>query len=103
MKVTKVLNTKAGAVFVGVVAVSTLAYFTAKKATETVGEVGQAINPLNNDNVFASGVNAVGESITGQKHWTLGGWLYEVINGTSAEQIQRAEEKNLIEKLYNGG
>ena len=45
------------------------------------GDVAQAVNPTNPENVFYEGTNAVGEALTGDEHFTLGGWLYEKFNG----------------------
>jgi hypothetical protein len=53
------------------------AMYLSHKAKETAKAVGHAVNPLNNDNVFYGGVNAVGESITGRKDWNLGVQIYE--------------------------
>lgn len=102
MNASKLLNTKAGAVAVGLVVLGGFAYLGAKKTRETAGEVGEAINPLNNDNVFASGVDAVGARLSGEANWSLGGWIYDVVNGSPAEQLQRAEEKNLINNIIGG-
>lgn len=61
---------------VGVVALMWIGNRAAKAAVA----VGQAVNPVNQDNIFYSGVSAVGEKITGDKHWTLGGQIYEWFN-----------------------
>lgn len=56
-------------------------------AVDAAGAVGNAINPLNQDNVFYSGVNAVGGAIVSDPagpgknadgSWTLGGWLFDI-------------------------
>jgi hypothetical protein len=47
-----------------------------EKAVDIVQTVGTAINPLNNQNVFAGTINKVGE-IGGGQGWTLGGWFYD--------------------------
>jgi hypothetical protein len=36
-----------------------------------------AITPTNRNNIFASGVNAVGESLTGDGNWSLGSAWYD--------------------------
>ncbi len=64
----------AGVALVGLVA----AVLIGKKAAAVAGEVGQAVNPLNHDNVFAAGVNAAGAAVSGDADFTLGGWLYDV-------------------------
>jgi hypothetical protein len=56
-------------------------------AVDAAGVVGNAINPVNQNNVFYSGVNAVGGAIVqdpagpgknADGSWTLGGWLFDV-------------------------
>ena len=53
-------------------------YKGAGKAVEAAQAVGNAVNPLNHDNVFAGAVNKVGGAITGDSSWSLGAWLYDV-------------------------
>ena len=71
-KIIKVLNTKTAAVaVVGVVGVIAI-YYAQKKALEAAENVGEAINPLNDNNVFASGVDGVGSKLTGKNNFKLG-------------------------------
>lgn len=42
--------------------------------------IGDAVNPVNPENVFYSGTNAVGEALTGEEGFSLGAWLYDVTN-----------------------
>ena len=81
--------TLAGVAVLGLVAWK--AYGAAGDAAAAVGEkvsaAAQAVNPLNPDNVFASSVNSVGETITGQSDWSLGGWLYDT---THADPVKQA-------------
>ena len=53
-----------------------MAYFK-NKALETVGDIGTAVNPTNNENIFYTGVNGVGTALTGDKNFSLGGWIYD--------------------------
>ena len=62
---------------VGVAGVVALWYLK-KKAGETAAAVGNAINPVNPENVFYAGVNNVGEALTGDEAFSLGSWLYGV-------------------------
>lgn len=55
-----------------------LLWYTKNKAGEAVLAVGNAVNPVNPDNIFNSGVNAIGSSISGDSEWTLGTWIYDV-------------------------
>lgn len=57
------------------------AWYLKNKATETAKEVGNAVNPTNPDNVFYEGVNSVGGAVTGDEHFSLGGWIYERFHG----------------------
>lgn len=44
-------------------------------------DVGQAVNPVNPDNVFYQGTNAVGGALTGDEDFSLGVWIYEKLHG----------------------
>jgi hypothetical protein len=76
---------------VGAVAAVYLATRATRAAVDLAGDaasaVGNAVNPLNNQNVFYSGVNAIGGAIVDKDNgpgrnadgsWTLGGWLYDI-------------------------
>lgn len=71
------LMTPAGQALVLAGVVGAAMYYGQKKAREA----GQAIDPTSENNVFYSGVNAVGKSLTGQENFDLGGWLYDKIHG----------------------
>lgn len=49
-------------------------------AANAVGEVVPYVNPADSRNVVYSGVSSVGEYITGERGWTLGGQIYEWMN-----------------------
>jgi hypothetical protein len=66
----------------GVAAVG--AWYLSRTAKGAIKDAGQAINPVNRDNVFYSGVNSVGEAISGDKNFTLGGWLYDLTHSEGA-------------------
>ena len=80
MKMKEFLSTKAGAVVALGAVVGVIGYFAQKKATDAVIAAGNAVNPVNNDNIFYSGVNAIGEKVTG-KSFSLGNWLYNKTHG----------------------
>lgn len=46
--------------------------------TGTVKSVISAVSPWNEKNIINSTVNAVGAGLSGQKDFTLGGWIYDV-------------------------
>jgi hypothetical protein len=39
---------------------------------------GERFNITSDKNLAYSGVNSVGQAVSGDEHWNLGGWLYEV-------------------------
>ena len=99
MGVIKLLDTKAGMV-VAIGAVGAVAlYFAEKKVREGAAAVGQSINPANSDNIFYSGVNYVGATLSGDEHWNLGGWIYNGVNGSPEEQAERQKEQNFINSI----
>lgn len=100
MQVTKFLDTKAGMV-VAVAAVGAIGLYFAEKR---VRQAAAAVSPTNPDNVFASGVDSVGASITGNENFKLGGWIYETLHGSSMQQIenQQAIETNELASFWAG-
>lgn len=48
-----------------------------KKAVVAVGE---AVNPLNDENIFAAGIDNLGGKILGDVNFSLGGWLWDITN-----------------------
>jgi hypothetical protein len=80
MKIAKLADSKVGMVL-AIGAMATVAvYVVQKKAIETAGDVGHAISPTNNDNIFAAGVDSVGAKLSGDENFKLGVWLYDVVN-----------------------
>ncbi|MEY8198688.1 MAG: hypothetical protein RPS47_05565 [Colwellia sp.] len=74
----KLLNSKVGVVAaVGVVGAVGV-WYAKNQASEAAGVVGDALNPVNDGNIFNRAVLAVGRKITGNKTWSLGGWLYDI-------------------------
>lgn len=55
-------------------------WYVKRKATETIKDVGQAVNPVNHDNVFNRGFNSVYQAVTGSTG-TLGTDLADWLNG----------------------
>lgn len=79
-KLMQFANTKVGMVAALAVVGGVALYVAEKKGREAVGAIGNAINPVNNDNIFASGVDSVGAKLSGDKNFKLGGWIYDVFN-----------------------
>jgi hypothetical protein len=73
---------------VSVIGVAVLWYVSRKAgdAVETaVDNTLEAVNPTNPENIFASGTNAVGGELTGQKDFSLGSWVYDQLNTGQGE------------------
>jgi len=65
---------------VGAVAVVGI-YLLSRAAGKAVGEGLNAITPTNPDNIFARGVNAVGDILTDgsdDDNFELGSWIYDI-------------------------
>lgn len=67
----KTIAIAAGALVLGV-------WYLKKQAGDTVKDAANAVNPTNPDNVFYEGVNSVGSAVSGDEHWSLGSWIYEL-------------------------
>lgn len=50
----------------------------AGSAADATVTVANAVNPLNHENVFSQGANAVTQALTGDQNQTLGGWIYDI-------------------------
>lgn len=57
-------------------------WYLAHKTKQAAKEVAQAVNPLNQDNIFNTGFDAVYQSLTGSKD-TLGADIADWIHGTN--------------------
>jgi hypothetical protein len=102
MSAANLLNTKA-ATYAAVAVVAAVALYVigrkvAGAVPGAVSAVGQAVNPVNPDNVFATGVNRVGGAVSGQgSDWSLGSWIYDLTHedyDPNAPAAARADESN---------
>ena len=50
------------------------------QASEAIVTAGQAINPVNNDNIFYTGVNNVGAALSDNPNFSLGSWVFDLFN-----------------------
>ena len=69
-----------GAAVVAVVGVAVL-WFVSRKAGEAVKVAAEAVNPTNRDNIFYSGVNAIGDALDdsdNNESFSLGSWVYDI-------------------------
>jgi len=74
------LNTKAGMVVAVGATVLVLAYLAESKAKEVGSNVVDALDPTDPDNIFASGVDNVGATLTGNENFKLGAWVYDLFH-----------------------
>jgi len=63
------------------------AYWIGTKVSAGAGSVAQAVNPTSDRNLAYRGVNSIGQSVTGDGYWNLGGWLYDVTHPGIQTQI----------------
>jgi hypothetical protein len=105
-----ILNTKAGGYAAMVLVGGVLIYFVAKKFSGAVGDaaraVGEAVNPTSDKNLAYRGVNAVGEALTGDTDFNLGGWIYDLTHKDYdpnapfvPRSVQVKEEASFFERM----
>ena len=99
MKIAKFTESKTGQLLLLGLMGAGVVYYTQKKARELASDVGEGLNPNSKDNIVNRGVNAIGETLTGDENFILGGWFYDLINGTTEQQAERAKEKAMIDRL----
>lgn len=71
-----------GGIALGVAGLGYLAYRRLAGAIDS-----GALDPTNRNNVAYSGVNKVGEALTGEKGWSLGGWIYDITHQEETERL----------------
>ena len=57
------------------------AYLLKEGIGNAVVRAGDAVNPVNPDNIFYGGVNAVGGALSGDDNFSLGSWIFDKVNG----------------------
>lgn len=77
MSLARDIGTGAAVAVAGALAVGLLGWFLARKGKAAAAALGEAVNPTDRDNLAYRGVNALGEALTGEGGWTLGGWFYD--------------------------
>lgn len=79
-----ILNSKAAVTVAAILAGAVVLYFVAKKlggaAGEIAAKVGNAVNPVSDTNVAYTGVNKVGQVLTGNDSWSLGSAIYDIFH-----------------------
>lgn len=70
--------TMGGVLGLAAVAALGLLYMNRKALAATVGD---AVNPASSNNLASKAVNGVVQAATGDPNQTLGGWIWDVVNG----------------------
>ena len=73
------VSVKTGIILAGAVAAGVIAYMIARRVPDAARAVGQAVNPLNENNLANRAFNAVTEAVTGSSE-TLGSRLYTLLH-----------------------
>lgn len=58
-----------------------------QRAGQIAAGAVEKVNPASPNNFIYQGVSAVGSSITGDKNWNLGGWLYDITHREVQPQV----------------
>lgn len=69
-----------GVAVVGVV-LGIAVYVTRNQVAQAATEIGEAVNPVNPDNIFSQGANAITRSLSGDQDQTLGTFIYDYFHG----------------------
>jgi hypothetical protein len=64
------------------------AYLIGRAAADKAAAAANAVNPLNNENIFINATNDVGAVITQDENFTLGGWIYDFLHPEQLEYIR---------------
>lgn len=64
-------------------------------ALSTGAAVVDSVNPASDNNLVYSGVNSVGKVISGDKDFTLGGWIYDFTHPNQAAPFVSEDSRTL--------
>lgn len=96
MKAAVVLNSKVVTYSVLLLVGATAVYLVARKLGQSAGDlaakVGNAVNPVSDQNLAYRGVNAVGSAVTGTKDFSLGSYLYDIFHPNDGQQLVTASD-----------
>lgn len=67
----------------------------------SVRQVQTSLNPGSSQNLIYRGVNAVGGSVTGSKDFSLGSWIYDLVNPAPAAPVYSANPVQDIRRIDN--
>ena len=84
-----------GAVGLGVV------WYLSTRARAAAGELAEAVNPVNRDNIFARGVNAVGDVFdngSNDDSFRLGAWIYDITHPNEGKSTMDPPASRVNEK-----
>lgn len=85
----------------GVAGAYFLGKYIVKDATAEVGaaasKVGNAINPVSDENIFYRGVNSVGAAISGNENFNLGSWTYDILHQDEVKRLEAMSGPVIIE------
>ncbi len=95
MKSFDVMGTDARVWLVGGVVLAAALYYASKKTDaalarvgaslgDAAAAVGEAVNPLSQNNIIYRGVNGAGQVITSEPDFSLGVWAWELLNPAQA-------------------
>ena len=70
--------------FLGLAAAGVLGGWLLKRKAEKVAE---RLNPVNEHNYINTAVNTVGTKLTGNEHFTLGGWIYDITHAREGDYM----------------
>lgn len=69
-----------------------VAWYIKSKTVETAAAVANAVNPLDEKNIFNQAVQKTGQALTGDADWSLGSQIYEWLNGEEERRIQAEQD-----------
>jgi hypothetical protein len=82
-----------------VVAVGWVGYRGYQQAKAVAGDVVEAVNPASTNNIVYRGVNGVGSAISGNKDFSLGSWIFDIVN---SEESKETVTLSADEKAFTG-
>jgi hypothetical protein len=80
-------------------------FYGSKKLVDMAGDALPYFNPADSKNIINQGVNGLGQIVTGDESWTLGGSIYDATHGGSLDWggvVNPTSNNNIINQGVSG-
>jgi hypothetical protein len=99
------LSTETKVIIAGAAVALIAVFYGSKKLVDAAEQALPYINPADSRNVINQGVNGLGELLSGEQGWTLGGSIYDATHGGALDWggvVNPTSNNNIINQGVSG-